>query len=128
VILSVALALLAAQAAAPDCRDPQTQIDLNACAALDFEQADRALNAVWPEAIASARAGDSEIDRRTDRRPTSEARLREAQRAWLAFRDAHCAWQAYGEARGGSLEPLIYHGCRARLTRERIRQLAGRGE
>jgi uncharacterized protein YecT (DUF1311 family) len=128
VILAVAFALLAAQGPAPDCRDPQTQMEMNACAALDFGQADRELNALWPRAIAAARAADSGIDRRYDRRPTSEAKLREAQRAWIAFRDAHCTWQAYGEARGGSMEPMSYDGCRAILTRERIRQLDDGGE
>jgi uncharacterized protein YecT (DUF1311 family) len=128
VILPVAFALLAAQGPTADCRDPQTQIEMNACATLDFGQADRALNAAWPRAIASARAADSEIDRSYDRRPTSEAKLREAQRAWIAFRDAHCTWQAYGEARGGSMEPASYDACRATLTRERIRQLDGGGE
>ena len=41
-----------------------------------------------------------------DDRPGDEATLREAQRAWVAFRDAHCRLEGY-EARGGTMEPLV---------------------
>ena len=107
------------------CDDPQNQADMNACAAIDFEAADAELNAAWREALASARAADAELDRAYDQRPTSEATLREAQRAWIVFRDAHCTLEGYDEARGGSMEPMVYDGCRARLTRERTAQLRG---
>ena len=107
------------------CGDPPHQLAMNMCAGIDFERADVELNAVWREAIADARAADAEIDRRYDQRPTSEAKLREAQRAWIVFRDAHCTLDAYGGARGGSMESMLYQGCRAQLTRERIRQLRG---
>ena len=108
---------------APNCDDPMSQHEMNACATLDFEQADRELNAVWREALASTRAADAEISREYDQRPTSEATLREAQRAWLTFRDAHCTLQGYEEARGGSMERMVFEGCRAQLTQERIAQL-----
>ena len=108
-----------------NCNSPMTQMDMNFCAAIDFERADAELNAAWRAAIAGARAADREIDRRYNVRPTSEAKLREAQRAWIVFRDAHCTLQGYDEARGGSMEPMVYEGCRAALTRERIGQLAG---
>lgn len=126
-IVTLSLALLAAQpGAAPEwnCADPRAQNEMNACAAIDFERADAALNAAWRGLIAGAREADREIDRRHDRRPTGEAKLREAQRAWLVFRDSHCTYEAY-ESRGGSMEPMLYHGCRAALTRARIRQLTG---
>jgi uncharacterized protein YecT (DUF1311 family) len=105
------------------CNDAQTQLAMNMCAELDFERADLALNAAWRDAIAVARAGDREIDRRSDQRPTEEATMREAQRAWLVFRDAQCTVEGYEEARGGTMEPMVYSGCRARLTRERTAQL-----
>jgi uncharacterized protein YecT (DUF1311 family) len=83
-------------------------MEMNACAALDFERADAELNIAYRAAIAGQRAGDREIDRSYDTRATGEAKLREAQRAWSVFR---------------SMEPMIYEGCRARLTRERTTQL-----
>jgi uncharacterized protein YecT (DUF1311 family) len=124
--LVLALALQpspAAQRREHQCHDPQTPADFNACAALDFAAAPAELTRVWARAIAGARRGDAELDREFDRRPTEEARLREAQRAWIVFRDAHCTVQGYQEARGGSMEPLVFEGCRAQLTRERIEQL-----
>jgi uncharacterized protein YecT (DUF1311 family) len=124
--LHIALAVLAVQApSAQDCRDPQNQSDMNICAAIAFERADAELNAEYRGAIAHARAADREAAgylTEGDDRPGDEASLREAQRAWVAFRDAHCRLQGY-EARGGSMEPMLYDGCRATLTRERIAQL-----
>lgn len=129
VLLALALqASLDTRAREHRCDDPQNQHDMNACAGIDFERADAELNAVWREAIADARAGDAEIDRRYDQRPTAEDKLREAQRAWIVFRDAHCTVDAYAGARGGSMEPMLYQGCRAQLTRERIGQLRGPAE
>lgn len=123
VALSLAVALLAGAAHQPlDCADPQAQQEMNRCAALDFERADAALNAAWSAAIAFARSDDAAGGIQGDDRPSGEARLREAQRAWLVFRDAHCALEAY-EMRGGSAEPLLYNGCRARITAERTAQL-----
>ena len=125
-IALVVAALAAAQPSAPaepDCNDPMSQLEMNACAALDFERADAELNRVWREAVAAARAADAEIDRNYDQRPTSEAKLREAQRAWIAYRDAHCTVVRYAEARGGSMEPMTYDACRTTLTEERTAQL-----
>ena len=125
--LLLALAVQGAQASRapePDCRDPQAQLELNICARIDFEHEDAELNRAYREAIAAARQSDRELDRSDDQRPGYEAALREAQRAWVAFRDAHCRYEGYEEARGGSMEPMVYSGCQARLTRERITQLA----
>ena len=129
--LLLALALqggLDARAREFHCGDPRNQMEMNVCAGIDFERADLELNAVWREAMAAARARDSEIDRRYDDRPAAADTLREAQRAWILFRDAHCRADAYAGARGGSMEPMLYQGCRAALTRERIRQLRDQGE
>ena len=119
------LALLQTPYQDHQCDDPQTQSDMNACAAIEFGQADAELNAAYRAAIAEARRLDAEIDRNYDTRPTSEEKLREAQRAWLVFRDAHCTFEAYGDARGGSMEPMSYEVCRTALTRERTEQLGG---
>ncbi len=123
-MLLVATALAAVQAEARErwnCDDPQYQVEMNACAALDFERADADLNRIWPQLLADARAADGEINP-DDQRPREEEMLRRAQRAWIAFRDAHCTREGY-EARGGSMEPMLYEGCRAHLTRQRIDQL-----
>jgi uncharacterized protein YecT (DUF1311 family) len=51
-----------------------------------------------------------------------QARLREAQRAWIRFRDLECDFEGY-EMRGGSGEPLLVLGCKALLTRKRAERL-----
>lgn len=123
--LHLGLALLAAQASPSEewhCDNPQAQMEMNACAAIDFERADAELNAEYRRAVAWARDADREERAFGDDRPGDEATLREAQRAWVAFRDAQCRLEGYGE-RGGSMEPMVYEQCRARLTRERTAQL-----
>lgn len=122
-IPAIALAMLASlQPQAGDCDDPPSQLAMNICAGEDFARADAELNAEYRRAIAWARDDDREERVAGDDRPGDEATLREAQRAWVAFRDAHCRREGYGE-RGGSMEPMIYEQCRARMTRERIAQL-----
>ncbi|HWT12356.1 MAG TPA: lysozyme inhibitor LprI family protein [Allosphingosinicella sp.] len=123
-----ALAALAAQPADSGdrkCADPQSQAEMNTCAAIAFEQADAELDAEYARALSDARANDASPDSgRTegDDRPGEEATLSEAQRAWVAYRDSHCRLEGYSE-RGGSMEALVRDECLARLTRERIAQL-----
>lgn len=111
--------LMVAQEPPLDCSNAQAQLELNQCAARDFETADRALNQTWPRAVAHARALDEGA---SDGRPSAESELRAAQRAWIAFRDAHCTVAGYA-MRGGSAEMQVYEGCRARLTEARTAQL-----
>ena len=55
-------------------------------------------------------------------RDNSADALRDAQRAWIPYRDKACA--AYGYlARGGTLEPQLIYSCRADLTRSRVSEL-----
>ncbi len=100
-----------------DCKDPPDQSSMTQCAALDFEKADKELNGVWPKLKADAEASDKD----TDKREYADALLA-SQRAWIAFRDAECKWQGF-EMHGGSGEPMLYYGCLARLTQQRIKQL-----
>ncbi|HEY5710880.1 MAG TPA: lysozyme inhibitor LprI family protein [Allosphingosinicella sp.] len=133
-ILSIALALAAAQqnpAEEYHCSDPQSQMEMNMCAGLDFEAADRELNIAYRSAIRSAQQADREYARIEsaaggDRsgEPGEEATLREAQRAWVGFRDAQCRMESF-EARGGSMQTMLDSGCRATLTRARTAELRG---
>jgi len=128
----LAFPLLAAQPAPAErwnCEAPQVQIELNACAGIDFRIADVELNQEYARAIAWARDDGREERVRGDNRPGDEATLREAQRAWVAFRDAQCRLEGYA-ARGGSMEMMLYDRCRARLTRARTAQVIAtrRGE
>lgn len=97
------------------------QQPMNMCAAWEFERADAELNEVWEVVLEYTRAhlsGSFEWDER----PSGEERLRAAQRAWVTLREEHCGVWGY-HMRGGSAEPLLYHGCKTTMTRERIEQL-----
>ena len=125
--LQIALALLAAMQPLSDaeCANAMTQVEMTACAVRDFERADAELNRLWRGIIAAAQANDRSADSgRTEYDTRSEETiLRTAQRAWIAFRDAHCEYEGLAD-RGGSLEPMDVNLCLTRLTRERIAQLS----
>ena len=101
-----------------DCKNQVSQSDMTHCAALDFETADKALNKVWPSYKATAEAADKD----TGSHEYMDA-LKASQRTWLAYLEAQCKWQGF-DMHGGSGEPMLYYGCKARLTNDRIKELA----
>ena len=130
-IAIVTAMLLSAQDPQWNCENPQAQQEMNYCAARDAERADAELNTAYRTAIAEAQQADREyrvLDDEAGGRPTGEpgweASLREAQRAWVSFRDAHCRLESF-EARGGSMQPMIDGACRATITRARTAELRG---
>ena len=115
------LACLTIPAAAQevDCATAMAQADLNACAYQDWETADAALNDAYQEAMALLETWDANLPE--DEQGGAEA-LREAQRAWITFRDQACAAEGYA-MKGGSAEPLLVYGCMRLLTEERTNHL-----
>ncbi|MFN4130056.1 MAG: lysozyme inhibitor LprI family protein [Paracoccaceae bacterium] len=109
----------AAQAQALDCSTAMTQLNMNTCAALDFEAADKDLNAAYARARTAMRRLDAGV---SARQAGAEVALRDAQRAWIPFRDTACLAEGF-LMRGGSAEPLLVFGCKARLTRQRAQDL-----
>jgi uncharacterized protein YecT (DUF1311 family) len=109
-ILAAVLAT-ASVARADDCADAQTQADMNICADKAYQKADGALNKVYAE-IKQRLAGNGEATKQ----------LVAAQRAWIAFRDAECAFAASGVS-GGSIYPTIYAGCLEDITLARVENL-----
>ena len=97
------------------------QSELNACALQDGQKADEALNAAYREALAWARGEDLD-----DEVGETEAGLRAAQRAWVAFRDANCVVHPAAQGRG-SMAPMLLYGCFEGTTRERARELLSYG-
>ena len=88
----------------------QTQVELNACAAANLRNADSELNRVYRELLAKSSAAGKRA-------------LRDAQRAWIAYRDKHCAFETLGTA-GGSIRPMLASQCLADLTLARTLRLA----
>ncbi|WP_262913485.1 lysozyme inhibitor LprI family protein [Rhizobium halophilum] len=103
-----------------DCEKAVTQMEMTFCAEQDFAEADDRLNAQYKLTREAMKDWDSEADG-LDLGSAANALLA-SQRAWLAFRDAQCAFHGY-QARGGTMEPMLIYGCQAELTRQRTQQL-----
>ncbi|AXB06336.1 MULTISPECIES: lysozyme inhibitor LprI family protein [Aeromonas] len=106
--LLLLLATTAVQAE-QDCTAPVTQTDMNICAFQDYQRADAKLNAAYKKRVASLEKAQLE-------------RLRTAQRAWIAFRDAQCRYEA-GVYEGGSMAPMVHSSCLTQLTEARTKDL-----
>jgi uncharacterized protein YecT (DUF1311 family) len=117
----IILVLISAPACAdakPDCENG-SQSELNMCAYNDFEKADSALNKLWPKIKSFATDGDGVLEGTLKGYVKA---LLASQRAWISYRDGQC--ELYGfQSRGGSMEPMLVSGCKARMTNERIKEL-----
>ena len=110
-VVAVLLVLGAGRVAAqtPDCRNPVTQGDMSICAGLAAKQSDAALNRNYVAVMARLS-------------PPGKAALRDAQRAWISFRDKQCFFESNGND-GGSIAPMIASACAQALTDQRARAL-----
>ena len=105
------LVLLTAPAmAAPSCGDQPTQTGMNQCADAQYRVADKALNATYGKLLAKLT-------------PPGRSALQTAQRAWLAYRDAQCAFETLGTA-GGSVHPFVLSACLEEMTVAQTGRLA----
>lgn len=88
----------------------QTQGEMNQEAYRDFQAADKALNAAYAKALKAL--------------PDDEARekLKTAQRAWLAYRDAEAECEA-DFVRGGTMAPLERACSLKALTEDRTKEI-----
>ena len=87
-----------------DCSNPQTQVEMTGCAAQAFEAADGDLNLAYKMARDMARRLDQGLP--ADHIP-AEIILRDAQRAWIAYRDQACEAESL-LARGGTLQNQLF--------------------
>lgn len=98
--------------AADTCADAKDQTTMNRCAEDSYKDADRALNAQYAVTRKAVLAYDPEGDKL----------LIAAQRAWVAFRDAHCTATSFA-FKGGTMEPMMRFSCLAETTEARTAQL-----
>ncbi|MEI9994521.1 MAG: lysozyme inhibitor LprI family protein [Rhizomicrobium sp.] len=92
-----------------DCAHAITQFDMNICADKDYYKSDGKLNAVYKTLRAALDDG-------------GRLKLRDAQRAWIQFRDQECRLES-AQNEGGTIYPMVYAGCVTALTDARTRQL-----
>lgn len=114
-----ALTALPAAAQDVDCATAEVQMELTYCAEQDWLAADAELNAAYGVARDLMQGIDADLE--TSQRGAADY-LRDGQRAWVTFRDATCAAEGY-TVHGGSAEPMVIYGCRARLTEQRTADL-----
>jgi uncharacterized protein YecT (DUF1311 family) len=88
----------------------QSQAEMNRQAANDFENVDAELNSTY--AALMAKLPDAE----------SKRKLKESQRAWIAFRDAEATFAA-DQFRDGSAAPVLRWTSMTETTEQRIKQL-----
>ncbi len=87
----------------------QSQAEMNNQAFADFKKADAELNKVYGQVMAKLDAEGKD-------------KLKVAQRAWVAFRDAQAEVDADG-SRGGTIVPLLRSTSMTESTQARIKQL-----
>lgn len=106
-----------------NCDDPQTQFEMNTCAAIAYDVADARLNAIYKVAMADAEARDAAAAEMGQTSPVATAEtLRQAQRDWITFRNSACTVEAQ-LALGGSMMPMLGTQCWTKLTERRTADL-----
>ena len=93
----------------PPCSDLDTQAEMNICAGKEYKAADASLNRVYQQLVALLE-------------PQEKSQLKEAQTAWIKYRDTNCEFVA-DQYKGGSIRPMIYGLCLAEVTRNRASEL-----
>jgi uncharacterized protein YecT (DUF1311 family) len=116
VVIVLGLAAIASMttAKAENCGAAATQTGMNVCEDKNYRKADAELNSIYRQITDRLKSDD-------DLRPTLEA-LVAAQRAWIAFRDAECAFVGSRTA-GGSVNGAIVASCLAGVTGKRTKEL-----
>ncbi|MBC2861407.1 DUF1311 domain-containing protein [Stappia sp. 28M-7] len=94
-------------------------MELTYCAEKEWQAADARLNTAYSAAMKSMREMDANLT--ADLKGAAEA-LKEAQRAWIPYRDKACAAAGF-LARGGSMEPMLIYSCLADMTKQRTTEL-----
>lgn len=90
-------------------RNDDSQTMMTICAGQDYAAADAKLNRAYQKL---AKDGDADTLKL----------LKTAQRAWISFRDAECAYATAGSA-GGSIHPMEVSMCLTTVTEDRIKQI-----
>lgn len=99
------------------CNPGGAQLEMNACAYDSFVKADKELNQIYKTLL-----------RKEDNNKIFVQKLRAAQKAWLAFRDAeleamYACEDADSRTCWGSMHPLCYLSYKEKLTRDRTSRL-----
>jgi len=107
VLFASIICALMQTASANDCSDAASQKEMTDCAKQNYARNDAQLNASY--ALLKLRLADD---------AEREQQMVAAQRAWIAYRDAECAFSSSG-VEGGSFYGVAQTNCLNRLTQKR---------
>lgn len=93
------------------------------CTNAELQVWDDALNAIYKEIRASAEQNDKDLDELGSAAPRQVPALRDMQRAWIAYRDQRCAYEASLWGGGSGAGPAAI-SCALALTAEQALYLA----
>ncbi|SHN25887.1 Uncharacterized conserved protein YecT, DUF1311 family [Pseudomonas asturiensis] len=109
-LLAALMALgVGCSAQAEDC--DANQASMNQCAAKELAALDADLNTQYTAQMSWLKS------------PAKKQALKDAQRKWIALRDADCLYQVGKREGSGSIWPLLQTQCLAEQTRVRVKQL-----
>jgi uncharacterized protein YecT (DUF1311 family) len=92
------------------CANAQTTTEMRDCAGNEYKQADLELNKVYKRLMSKLEDEGH------------KAVLKNAQQAWIKYRDTNCQDESYLN-RGGTIYSVVYTGCLTRMTKERTTKL-----
>ncbi|MCH4812940.1 lysozyme inhibitor LprI family protein [Vreelandella neptunia] len=110
------LALCSFAQAGDTCDSATTQAELTECSAQAYQSADDKLNEAYQVLVDQLSSNSASLEK-----------LRTAQRAWIGFRDAECAFES-SAVEGGSAQPMIRNSCLEVLTEARTETLREHAE
>ena len=119
VLISFATLVFSSSASAAEnwvCDEARDNASLLQCADGEFRKYDAELNRIY--AVLMKDAATMSAPQSGYGAPPVQA-LRNAQRAWIAFRDSNCHWKATAFY-GGTGQAVIMANCRAIATRDRV--------
>lgn len=97
--------------AGDQCDSGATQAELNECSAQAYQMSDDELNEAYQALVGQLSNNTRSLEK-----------LRDAQRAWIDFRDAECAYVS-SVVEGGSAQSMVRNGCLEALTASRAEAL-----
>ncbi|BAY27328.1 hypothetical protein NIES2100_71510 [Calothrix sp. NIES-2100] len=92
-----------------NCNNAQSQAEINQCAQISYQNADKKLNQAYKQLLPTLSS-------------SRKQKLITAQQAWIKFRDTSCQFET-SQYEGGTIAPTIYFGCLEKTTQQRTQQL-----
>jgi uncharacterized protein YecT (DUF1311 family) len=107
--VALTIASSSALAAQPDCSNATTQAAMDDCAGKSLKASDTKLNQTYNALFAKVSK-------------EGKLKLQKAQRAWIGWRDAQCAFNTSGSS-GGSVNAMVEASCLDDLTQAQTKLL-----